>query len=252
MHISISSQTLFNIGSFPVTNTLITVWFAMFIIIAVAFVLNRQITTVPKRFQALFEIIFEKLIDFMEVFAGSRKTVVKFIPIVATVFFLILTSNWVGTLPGVESIGFHEVHDGHEVFVPLLRTGNSDINMTLALAVMVVALSHIVGVATLKKGHTDKYLVNPFKNPIGTFVGLLELMGEVSRVISLTFRLFGNIFAGSVLMLIISFLAPFILPIPFLGLELFVGFIQALVFAVLSMMFLASAVTPHEHEAEHH
>lgn len=122
--------------------------------------------------------------------------------------------------------------------------------MTLVLALVVVISTHIIGFKTIgAKHHLEKFFVNPFKKPIGFFVGVLELIGEVSRVISLTFRLFGNIFAGSVLMLIISHLVPYIIPLPFLGLELFVGFIQALVFAVLAMLFIASAT--HKHEEAH-
>ncbi len=248
MHISIKSETIFHIGSFPVTNTLITGWIAMLIVAIIAFIIFKKIKVVPGRLQALGEIVLEGFMGFMETFAGSKQKVRQFLPFVATIFFFVLASNWVGTLPGIESIGFHEVHDGHEVFVPLFRTANSDINMTLALALIVVIGSHIVGLYSIGRHHVGKFLVNPFKSPIGAFIGILELIGEVSRTVSLTFRLFGNIFAGSVLMLIISYLAPFILPIPFLGLELFVGFIQALVFAVLAMMFMASATVSHSEE----
>ncbi len=248
MHISISAEPIFHIGGLPITNTLITGWVAIIIIITLAIIISMNIKRVPGRLQGLSEIIIEGLLDFMTTFAGSKKKALQFFPFVATIFFLVLASNWVGTLPGIESIGFHEVHDGHEIFVPLLRTANSDINMTLALALIVVIGSHIVGLYTIGKHHINKFIVNPFKSPIKAFIGGLELIGEISRTVSLTFRLFGNIFAGSVLMLIISFLAPYILPIPFLGLELFVGFIQALVFSVLAMMFMASATEAHHEE----
>lgn len=248
MHISIKSETIFHIGNFPVTNTLITGWIAILIVAIIAFIIFKRIKVVPGRLQALGEIVLEGFMGFMETFAGSKQKVRQFLPFVATIFFFVLASNWVGTLPGIESIGFHEIHDGHEVFVPLFRTANSDINMTLALALIVVIGSHIVGLYSIGRHHIGKFLVNPFKSPIGAFIGILELIGEVSRTVSLTFRLFGNIFAGSVLMLIISYLAPFILPIPFLGLELFVGFIQALVFSVLAMMFMAGATEAHHTE----
>jgi F-type H+-transporting ATPase subunit a len=247
MHIAIASSPLFHIGSFVITNTLFTSWVVVLTIIVIAFIFSRKIKTIPGRFQALGELVFEKFMDFMETFAGSKDTVRKFFPVVATLFFFVLASNWMGTVPGVESIGLHHEEDGHEVFVPLLRTVNSDLNMTLALALIIVIGSHIVGFATIgAKHHTGKFLVNPFKNPIGAFVGVLELIGELSRVVSLSFRLFGNIFAGSVLMLIMTFLAPYIVPIPFLGLELFVGFIQALVISVLAMMFFSSATQVHD------
>jgi len=122
--------------------------------------------------------------------------------------------------------------------------------MTLVLAIIVVITTHFVGLKSIGfKAHVGKFLANPLKSPVKFFVGLLEIIGELSKVISLTFRLFGNIFAGSVLMLIVTDLVPFIVPIPFLGLELFVGFIQALVFAVLAMLFIASST--HIHEEAH-
>ncbi len=249
MHIGIIAEPIFHIGSFAVTNTLFTSWIVLVVIIVLAFIFSRKIKTVPGRFQSLGEFVLEKFMDFMEAFAGSRATVRKFLPIVATIFFFVLASNWMGTLPGFESIGFHTTEHGEEVFVPLFRTVNSDLNMTIALALIIVIGSHIVGFASIgTKHHVGKFLVNPFKNPIGAFVGFLEIIGEFSRVVSLSFRLFGNIFAGSVLMLIISFLAPYIIPIPFLGLELFVGFIQALVISVLAMMFFGSATVAHAEE----
>lgn len=280
MHVSIKPEILFHIGSFPITNTMLTSWLVIIVISLFAVYISKNLKKEkPNKAVLLLEIIFEKLIDFLGVFAGSKEKVKKFFPLVATIFFYVLISNWMGTLPGVETIGLvehaesgyqktevvttnthtetdsHKEEDSHassEKFLPLLRTVFSDLNMTLVLAFITVISTHVIGFSSIgAKHHIGKFLVNPLKNPIGTFVGLLELIGEVSRVVSLTFRLFGNIFAGSVLMLIISHLAGFIVPIPFLGLELFVGFIQALVFAVLTMLFIASATEMH-HEEEHH
>lgn len=247
MHISIKAEPIFHIGSFVVTNTLLTTWLVMAVLIIAAFMFSKSIKAVPGRIQSLVEFVMEKFMDFMESFAGDRQAVRQFFPLVFTIFVLVLACNWAGTLPGVETIGFHEMENGEEVFVPLFRTANSDVNLTLALALIVVIGSHIVGLRSIgAKHHAGKFIANPFKHPIGFFVGFLEVIGELSRIVSLTFRLFGNIFAGSVLMLIISFLAPYIIPIPFLGLELFVGFIQALVFSVLAMMFMSSATKLHE------
>lgn len=274
MHVSIKPEILFHVGSFPITNTILTSWLVIIVISLFAVYIFKNLKKEkPNKAVLLLEIIFEKLIDFLGVFAGSKEKVKKFFPLVATIFFYVLISNWMGTLPGVETIGLTEhvdstpvateahtetnnheeaAHSTSEKFLPLLRTVFSDLNMTLVLAFITVISTHVIGFSSIgAKHHIGKFLVNPLKNPIGTFVGLLELIGEVSRVVSLTFRLFGNIFAGSVLMLIISHLAGFIVPIPFLGLELFVGFIQALVFAVLTMLFIASATEMH-HEEEHH
>lgn len=247
MKISITPEVLFHIGNFAVTNTLFTSWVVVLFIIIMSILIKRGISPVPGKLQAFVEIIIEKLFEFLESFAGDRATVKKYFPLVGTIFFFILISNWAGTLPGFETIGFSHLVDGKEEFIPLFRTVNSDLNVTLALALIVVISTHIIGFKTIgPKHHAGKFFVNPFKKPIGFFVGVLELIGEGSRVVSLTFRLFGNIFAGSVLMLIISLLVPYIVPVPFLGLELFLGFIQALVFAVLAMIFISSATKLHE------
>ncbi len=293
MHISIGAEHLFDIFGFHITNTIFTSWFVVLFIVCASLFVGRHMKKYPNgKLAFALEGILTGFIDFMSAFAGNKETVRKFLPIVITIFFYVLTSNWAGTLPGVETIGVYsnekshlveeshttqteetapleaepvahteteghteevsteaEAHaeEAHGRFLPLFRTVNSDINMTLVFAIIIVLGSHIVGFKTIgPKHHLGKFLVNPFKNPMGSFVGILELIGEISRVISLTFRLFGNIFAGSVLMLIVSFLAPFIIPIPFLGLELFVGFIQALVISVLATMFFASATHKHE------
>lgn len=251
MEVSIKPEVIAHIGSFPITNTLVTSWVALFVIIVLGLIIRNSLKKNPTgKVAMLTETIFEKLMDFLQVFAGGREKVRQYLPLIGTIFFYVLISNWLGTFPGVETIGIHELHEGEEKFAPLFRTVFSDLNMTLVLALVVVIGTHIVGFSTIgAKHHLEKFFVNPFKKPIGFFVGALELIGEVSRVISLTFRLFGNIFAGSVLMLIISHLVPYVIPIPFLGLELFVGFIQALVFAVLAMLFIASAT--HKHEEAH-
>jgi len=93
--------------------------------------------------------------------------------------------------------------------------------------------------------YAGKFLVNPFKNPIGCFVGILEMVSEVSKMVSFSFRLFGNIFAGEILLAVMGFLMPFIAPLPFYGLEIFVGFVQALVFALLTTIFMKMAMTAH-------
>ena len=177
----------------------------------------------------------------MENIAGGRKQAERFFPIVATIFILVLASNWAGIIPGVGSIGIHE----GEKFIPLFRSANSDLNMTLALAIITVVLSHVYGFYLVgAKHHLGKFF--NFKGPIDFFTGILEIIGEISKIISLSFRLFGNVFAGEVLLIIIGFLVPYIAPIPFLGLEIFVGFIQALIFATIAMLAF-STFTKLEH-----
>jgi len=181
---------------------------------------------------------------------GNRKQTYQFFPLIATIFIFIIVSNWLGLFPGFGSIGFFETVNSvsgeeHTAFVSFLRSANSDLNTTLALAMISVFATQIFGILALGVFKYGKKFIN-FSSPISFFVGILELIGELAKMISFSFRLFGNIFAGEVLLVVIMTLAPFIAPIPFFGLELFVGFIQALVFSMLTLVFLKVAVTAHE------
>lgn len=241
MHISITPETIGHVLGLGITNTLLTAWVVVVLLIAIALLVSRRIKTVPGMLQNLAEWIIEKLLDFMETVAGDRKTAERFLPFVATIFIFVLLSNWLGILPGVGSIGFFEHGVEGEVFVPLFRSVNSDLSMTLALALITVIGSHIIGFVSVgAKHHLGKFIT--LKSPIAFFVGALEIVSELSKVLSLSFRLFGNILAGEVLLVIIASLVPYVVPVPFLGLELFVGLIQALIFAVLAMVAMATSV----------
>lgn len=252
-------------------------WIAMAVLIIGALVLKRKgVKLVPRGFQNFVEVIVGGLFDFFNTVTQDEKQTRKFFPIVATIFIFVITSNWMGILPGVGTIGFYEkeheaaevsieaegnahvevAEEEKEVFVPYFRSGYADVNMTLALAIISIIATQIFGIASLGFFHyAGKFFVNPLRDPIGFFVGFLELISELAKMISFSFRLFGNIFAGEVLLVVIGFLAPFIAPIPFYGLELFVGFVQALVFAILTLVFMKMAVTSHSevtHSAEAH
>lgn len=244
---TLASETIFNIGGFDVRNTLITSLFTVLILLIAGLVLRwKKYALVPSGFQNLAETLIGGMFDFFKNIVGDEKITRKFFPLVTTIFFYVLISNWTGLLPGFGSIGIWETHEGHEVLIPLFRSTYADVNMTFALACISVTATQIFGFTMLGfKGYGKKFFVNPLKNPIGCFVGILELIAEFAKMISFTFRLFGNIFAGEVLLLVISFLVPFIAPLPFYGLEIFVGFIQALVFAFLTLVFLKIATTAH-------
>jgi F-type H+-transporting ATPase subunit a len=251
--ISITAETLFHIGALPVTNTLLTSWIVVILLIVLTAILTRSIKKnagkAPGKIQNVTESALDLFIDFMGNIAGDRETALKFLPVCGTIFFFILFSNWLGVIPGVGSIGFYHLEAGQRVFVPFFRSVNADINSTLALALVVVTLSHIIGFAVIGfKKHISKFI--QLNSPINFVVGLLEIISEFSKIISLSFRLFGNIFAGEVLMTIITFLVPYIIPLPFLGLEIFVGFIQALIFATLAMMYFSTAT--HAHGVDEH
>jgi F-type H+-transporting ATPase subunit a len=245
-HISIKANEIFHIGAFAVSNTMLTAWLVMAILIILALVIGKSIKDRPGRIQNAFEWLVENLLDFFENIAGDRKLAEKFFPFVATLFLFILLSNWTGILPGVGSIGIHEIHDGHDVFVPLFRSVYSDLNMTLALAIITVVFSHVVGLAYIGFWrHVGKFL--NFHSPVTFFAGILEIISEFAKVVSLSFRLFGNVFAGEVLLIIIAALVPYIAPLPFLGLELFVGLIQAIIFATLAMVAFSSFARAESH-----
>ena len=239
-HIELAAEKLFEIFGMPVTNTLLTAWIVVGLLAVVAVLIYRRVSLVPAFLQNILEIVIEKFVDTMEGLFGSKEKAEKYFPVVATIFLFVLLSNWLGILPGIGSITF----EGDHGEVPLFRSAASDLNFTLALAVSSVLLINIFGVAALGVWkHIGKFI--SFKGPIDFFVGILELISEVAKMISFAFRLFGNVFAGEVLLVITAFLIPYFIPVPFLMLEIFVGFIQALVFSMLTMVFISIAVAEH-------
>jgi len=241
MEISLKSEVIKVILGFPITNSLILSLSSAFIIIVGSFLIVRSLKLIPSKIQNGFEIIVEAILDFMSQTLGDRELAKKFFPVVAAIFLFILLNNWLGVLPGTGSIGLNETHNGKEVFVPFFRSANSDLNTTIALALIAMAAVQIYGIKKFGfSGYFSKFITLK-KGPIYFFVGILELISELSKIISFSFRLFGNIFAGEVLLLIVMNLAPLFAPFPFVILEFFVGFIQALVFAMLTMMFLKVA-----------
>ncbi len=236
MTISLSAEPIFHIGSLPITNTLITSWITVAILIILALVLKRHLRARPRGLQNVAEAVIEGILGLMDGVTGSREQSKKFFPLIATLFLFIVTANWLGLMPGFGPIGIYEVQEGKEVLVPFFRSTNSDLNVTLALAVVSVIATQIFGIALIGTAKYSRRFFN-FKNPIFTFVGILELFSEVAKLISFSFRLFGNVFAGEVLLVVISGLIPFVVPLPFYFLEIFVGFIQAFVFAILTLVF---------------
>lgn len=236
IHISITAENLFTLWGFlPVSNSLLTSWIVMGLLLVFSFTATRKLTIVPGTLQSIAEII----VDGIHTLFGAvlHEKINTFFTILATLFIFIIGMNWIGLLPGIGTIGLHR----HEEFIPLFRAGTADLNTTLALAVVSVVMIQYYGFRALGIKYLGKFL--NFKNPIYFFVGILELMGEFTKIISFAFRLFGNIFAGEVLLTVIAFLMPVLVPLPFMGLELFVGFIQALVFSMLTAAFLAQATS---------
>lgn len=243
-HISLAAEIITRIAGFPISNALITTWLVMGILIVLSYLVTREMKLIPGYAQSIAEMLVGGLYTFFESVTG--KYVSQVFPLVASLFLFILMANWVGLLPGVGTVGFfRDVHEEIE-FAPLLRGATADLNTTIALALFAMVAIQYFGFKTSGM-HYGKRFLN-VTNPINFFLGLLELVSEVSKVVSFAFRLFGNIFAGEVLLAVMAFLMPFVVPLPFLTMELFVGFIQALVFSMLTAVFLTVAVSHGEHE----
>ncbi len=260
------AEPIFNIGSFPVTNAYINSCIAVVFFVIIGFFLRNKTAMIPKGLQNFAESVLEFILGYVDGVTKDRKKSLKFLPIVGGIFLFILFSNWLSQLPGTGSIGRHLIVEGHMELVPLLRPANSDLNLTLAMAVFSIVLSHILGIAAIgffkyankfvKIGDIVKSLK---KGPIAIFVafiefgvGLLEIISEVAKMISLSLRLFGNIFAGEVLLTVMASLLAYFVPLPFLFLEILVGLIQATVFSMLVLVYFTIATAPvHGHEERH-
>ena len=243
-HIPLTAEKLFQIGPIPITNSILTTWVVTFILIVFAFASTRKIKAVPGSLQNFAEIMVESFQDLVSSIAADKTKI--FLPVVASFFFFILLGNYFGLLPGFGTIGFFRVENGQKIFVPLLRSMNSDLNTTLALAIVSLIITHFLAIRYLGIGG---YLKRFFSiNPIFLFVGLLEIISEFTKVLSLSFRLFGNIYAGEVVLATAAtrFYA-FLVPLPFYFLELLVGFIQALIFAILTLVFMVILTQKQEH-----
>lgn len=237
LHISLTAEKIASIGGFHVTNSLFTTWLVMGLLFILVFFTRTSLSLVPSRFQVVMEGLVGGLYNLFESVTGERTKL--YFPLVGTLFIFIIFTNWIGLLPGFGTIGFRVLEDGKEVFTPIFRSGNADLNTTFALALISVLTIQFFGIKTLGLTYFKRFL--NLKSPIYFFVGILDIVSEFSKIISFAFRLFGNIFAGEVLLAVIAFLMPVIAPIPFLGLEVFVGFIQALVFSMLTAAFLSAA-----------
>ncbi len=241
VHISIKAEELFRIGGFPVTNGVLLSLILLILMSAGAILIRRKLALIPGALQNLAEWVLEGILSVMDGILGSRRESERYFPLIATIFLIVLFSNWFGLLPGVGSIVFH----GKET-APLFRAPSSDLNFTLALALITVVMVNILGVTAIGIGPHIKKFLN-FSSPLAFFTGILEFVSEIARIISFSFRLFGNIFAGEVLLTVISFLIPYVVPVPFFFLEVFVGFIQAFIFSMLALVFTGMAVQEHEY-----
>lgn len=237
-HISLKPEIIATIAGLPISNSFVLSVLTAFLLLSCGFFAVWQLKRVPGRIQNGTEIVVDGILNFMSQTLGDREQAKKFFPLVATIFLFILVNNWMGLVPGVGSFGaYEETAVGEPAFVPFFRSANSDLNTTVALTLVTMIAIQLYGIRRLGfLGHVSKFFTFT-KGPIYFFVGILELIAEFAKVLSFSFRLFGNIFAGEVLLVIVMTLVPLVVPFPFLMLELFVGLVQALVFAMLAMIF---------------
>lgn len=253
---SLIPDVIFHIGNFPVTNTMINASLATGILLIIGIIITVSARLRPGKFQNACEFFLEALLGYFDQVTGSREKSRQFLPLVGSVFFFILISNWLGLLPGTGSI-----LAGHE---PVLRPANTDLNLTVAMALVSVITSHIIGLASVGIfTHINKFfpigtiIKSLKKGPIAIFtacveavIGIIEIIGEMAKVLSLSLRLFGNVFAGEVLISVISALVGIFVPTPFMLLELLVGLIQAAVFTMLTLVYLTvMSEAPHGDDA---
>jgi len=263
----IVAEPIFYLGNFPVTNAYINSTLAVVFFLVAGFYLRNKTAMVPKGIQNFAEGVLEFILSYVDQVTHDRKKSLRFLPIVGGLFLFILVSNWMGLIPGTGSFGRYLLIHGEVELVPFLRPANSDLNMTVAMAVFAVVTSHILGIAAIGFfKYANKFiklgdLVTGFRKGgshilvavIEFAVGFLEIISEVAKMVSLSLRLFGNVFAGEVLLTVLASLIAFLVPLPFMLLEILVGLVQATVFAMLTLVYLTMATAEiHEHGAEKH
>lgn len=249
-HIAIAPETIFKIGGLQITNSNLFAWVAGAAILIIILGNARKISLKAKSgFLQMIEIGAEFVTGMLESSLGNRQKAVKYAPIFASIFFFVLFNNWFGLLPGVGPT----IELNH---VPLFRAFTTDLNGTAAMAIfMVITVQYLAIKENGVKNHLMHYFGGNIKNPINIFVGFLEMFAELTRVVSLSLRLFFNILIGEILISIFTYLGKILSPIatlPFVSLEIFVGLVQAYIFTMLGITYLSIA-TAHEgeHEADH-
>ncbi len=274
IHVSIKAEQITQFLGVPITNTLLMSWVVVVVLALLAFSVNRGIKLVPGKLQLILEMMVGGVLGFIETTLESKDLARKYFPFITTIFLFIFTANMLEFIPGVGSIGLlaHQAVDAAAAahnsgatssiaqavasasagsvekieFIPLLRSTNTDLNVTLALAIISFLTIEISGIVIVGFFKYFSRFFN-FHSPIMFFVGLIEFVSELIRLISFSFRLFGNIFAGEVLLAVATFFLPFVGPVPFMAFEVFVGFIQAAIFSLLTLFFLKLAVTDTAH-----
>jgi F-type H+-transporting ATPase subunit a len=256
--VHLAPQAIFHLGDFAVTNTLLSAWLTTIVVILLFVGGTRKMQVVPGRFQNVIEIFIDALYGFMVSVVGERFGR-SFFPILGTIFIFVAFNAWIALLPIYPAVGFTEEGASH-ITTHLLRSAGTDVNMPLALAIISFIFVEIWGLRVHKVSYLREFFrfgglfkgiikLKPgavFYGAIDAFVGLLELISHLIRLLSFTFRLFGNMLAGEIVLFMVTFLVIFIAPLAFYFLEILVGGVQALIFTGLTLVFGLMAVSPHE------
>ena len=236
LDISLSPEILFHIGSFPVSNAFFWSIFLSLFIISTTLLIRFNLKTVPGKLQSVFELLLEGGYEFVLSIVESEKKAKRIFPLVMTLFIFIITANLATYIPGQSAVSIR----GAEGVVPLFRAVMSDYGMVFILTLITIFIIQITAIISSGPlGYVSQFI--NFKSPLKFFLSLMNIIGESAKVVSLSFRLFGNIFAGEVLGSVMLFLFPFFLPLPFMFLGLLTAIVQAFVFSVLTLVFINMA-----------
>lgn len=236
LNISLSPETLFYIGSWPISNAFFWSWLVFAFLIIGAIIFKKSLKMKPGGFQSLIEMMISGAYDFVESMMGTKKKAMRVFPLVFTMFFFIFFANLLTFIPGQAAVTIKTAGG----VVPLFRAIISDYSIVFVMTMVSVIVTQIVAIAVMGPlKYIGKFL--NFSSPLNFFLGLMDLVGELAKVMSLSFRLFGNIFAGEVLGAVMLFLFPFFLPLPFAFLGLLTAVVQPFVFSVLTLVFISMA-----------
>ena len=241
-------KSLFPIPVVNITNSILTTWAVTLLILIFAFFARRNASIIPTKTQVVAEAIIGFFLEKLEMAMGSRQEAKKLLPAIVTVFLLVLGSNQFGLLPFFGSV---TTPDG-----PLFRTPTADYSLTIALAVMLIGMGHFIAFFRAPWSHFCNFIkinqlfkIRKFSDiPMACleiFLGILDIIGELAKMMSMSSRLFGNLVAGDLMIGIISglaFFSAFLVPLPFIFLSAFSGIVQAFVFSLLALQFMAGTI----------
>ncbi len=240
---SLKGQQLINFFGLSISNSLFWSLFLSISLMIFFYFFSKKLKAVPTKIQSIIELIFEFMLSLSHATMGNKKNGKKVFPLFFTFFIFILIANLFTNIPGQAAFSLQKTH------VPVFRAVFADYSMALSLTLIIVILCQVVSInVNGLKSYVEKFFT--FKNPLACFLGLLNLIGELSKLISLSFRLFGNILAAEILSTISLILMPFFLPVPFALLGLIGSIIQAFIFSLLSLIFISQASTMENNESE--